>query len=231
VRHLGFDNVVAPEATKQPHEGLAMASIEEAGRPQYRSRLASCRWTLSSPAARVLRGALPPAASRLSRSRSTSRSTVLRQRPLPSPRLAVLCRPWRYRRALAAEPGAVRQASRVFSRPARLELALSGAGGGGGWLSSRRRRCSCREGERRMVGTTMSAARARSSKRSTRCFTLEPRRSTGRGARRAPLLPAGERLVATGSQSRPVILEGVAHHGACSGTGPIVSTDGIVRGS
>ena len=39
VRHLAVDNVVAPEATNQPQEGLPMASIEEAGRAQYRSRL------------------------------------------------------------------------------------------------------------------------------------------------------------------------------------------------
>jgi hypothetical protein len=39
VRHLALDNVVAPAPANDPHEGLAMASIEHAGRPQYGSRL------------------------------------------------------------------------------------------------------------------------------------------------------------------------------------------------
>jgi hypothetical protein len=39
VRHLAVDNLAAPEAANSPHDGLPMASIEEAGRPHYRSRL------------------------------------------------------------------------------------------------------------------------------------------------------------------------------------------------
>jgi len=65
VRHLAFDNVVAPEATNQPHDGLAMASIEEAGRSHYRSRLGVLAvWiaVLAVAARGALRGALfrPP---------------------------------------------------------------------------------------------------------------------------------------------------------------------------
>jgi hypothetical protein len=40
VRHLAVDNLAAPEAANSPHDGLPMASIEEAGRPHYGSRLA-----------------------------------------------------------------------------------------------------------------------------------------------------------------------------------------------
>jgi hypothetical protein len=39
VRHLALDNVVAPAPRNDPHDGLPMASIEHAGRPEYRSRL------------------------------------------------------------------------------------------------------------------------------------------------------------------------------------------------
>jgi hypothetical protein len=39
VRHLALDNVVAPAPRNDPYEGLPMASIEHAGRPEYRSRL------------------------------------------------------------------------------------------------------------------------------------------------------------------------------------------------
>lgn len=65
VRTLVIDDVVAPAPLRTEHDGLAMASIEHAGRPQYRSRLpALAAWGLVLAIAGVgaLRGALrrPP---------------------------------------------------------------------------------------------------------------------------------------------------------------------------